>query len=111
MEELNDFWYQVHPKEYIQKLSVDQYKSESDLLKEESWNSVYLCEDSKKSAQYAAEGLVNLVKQVHNNKITSGVAIIRPPGHHADRRCTGGFCLMNNVAMAANALRIENPTK
>ena len=32
-------------------------------------------------------------------------AIARPPGHHATRATAMGFCLLNNVAVAANALR------
>jgi acetoin utilization deacetylase AcuC-like enzyme len=32
-------------------------------------------------------------------------ALCRPPGHHAGRGCYGGFCLLNNAAVAAAALR------
>lgn len=31
----------------------------------------------------------------------SGVAIVRPPGHHAETDEPCGFCLFNNVALAA----------
>ncbi len=31
-------------------------------------------------------------------------ALIRPPGHHAERRCFGGFCYFNNTAVAAHYL-------
>ncbi len=31
-------------------------------------------------------------------------ALIRPPGHHAERRSFGGFCYFNNAAVAANYL-------
>jgi len=34
-------------------------------------------------------------------KGTKGFAIIRPPGHHATRDAPMGFCLFNNVAIAA----------
>jgi len=33
--------------------------------------------------------------------VTSGVAIVRPPGHHAESDTACGFCLFNNVALAA----------
>ena len=31
----------------------------------------------------------------------SGWAVVRPPGHHADQTISAGFCIMNNVAIAA----------
>jgi acetoin utilization deacetylase AcuC-like enzyme/GNAT superfamily N-acetyltransferase len=31
-------------------------------------------------------------------------ALVRPPGHHAERRCFGGFCYFNNAAVAAHFL-------
>lgn len=34
-------------------------------------------------------------------------ALIRPPGHHAERRSFGGFCYMNNTAVAAQYLRAQ----
>ncbi|MDZ7664385.1 MAG: GNAT family N-acetyltransferase [Desulfotignum sp.] len=32
-------------------------------------------------------------------------ALVRPPGHHAERRAFGGFCYFNNAAIAARYLR------
>lgn len=32
-------------------------------------------------------------------------ALVRPPGHHAGRSCFGGYCFLNNAAIAAQALR------
>lgn len=37
-------------------------------------------------------------------KAKNGFAITRPPGHHAKRSSTSGFCLLNNVALAVNYL-------
>ncbi len=36
-----------------------------------------------------------------SNKINSGFALVRPPGHHATRTDSMGFCLFNNIAIAA----------
>lgn len=33
-----------------------------------------------------------------------GYALVRPPGHHAERRAFGGFCYLNSTAIAANHL-------
>jgi acetoin utilization deacetylase AcuC-like enzyme len=34
-----------------------------------------------------------------------GIALVRPPGHHAEPERAMGFCLYNNIAVAAAALR------
>ncbi len=34
-------------------------------------------------------------------------ALVRPPGHHAERRVFGGFCYLNSAAIAANMLSAE----
>ena len=31
----------------------------------------------------------------------SGIAVIRPPGHHAESNASEGFCFFNNTALAA----------
>ena len=35
------------------------------------------------------------------NEAEKGLAVIRPPGHHAEADEANGFCILNNVAMAA----------
>lgn len=39
--------------------------------------------------------------------LNSGIAIVRPPGHHAEPNEAMGFCLFNNVAVAASFLLNE----
>jgi acetoin utilization deacetylase AcuC-like enzyme/GNAT superfamily N-acetyltransferase len=36
-------------------------------------------------------------------------ALVRPPGHHAERRAFGGFCYFNNAAIAAHSLTQLGP--
>lgn len=56
---------------------------------------------SYKVALYAAGGVLNAVDTVMERKVDSAFALVRPPGHHATRTSAMGFCLFNNIAIAA----------
>lgn len=56
---------------------------------------------SFEAALYAAGSLLEMVDQVMGGKLDSGFALIRPPGHHAERDEAKGFCLFNNIGIAA----------
>jgi len=62
---------------------------------------------SWKLAKQAAGGAVSVVSAVWNGKARRGIALTRPPGHHAMRGQGMGFCLLNNIALAAEYL-IQN---
>lgn len=53
------------------------------------------------SAVYAAGGVVTALEAVVSGEVNSAFALVRPPGHHSTRDRAMGFCLFNNVAMAA----------
>jgi len=64
------------------------------------------CAKSYEAALWAAGGLLELIKAVMEGKLNNGFALVRPPGHHAERDRAMGFCLFNNVAIGAQyALR------
>ncbi|MCK4722991.1 MAG: histone deacetylase, partial [Dehalococcoidia bacterium] len=52
-------------------------------------------------ALHAAGGLINAVDAVMAGEVASAFALVRPPGHHATRSEALGFCLFNNIAVAA----------
>jgi acetoin utilization deacetylase AcuC-like enzyme len=60
---------------------------------------------SFETACLAAGGLLSLVDEVMSGRLRNGFAFVRPPGHHAERGRAMGFCLFNNVAVAAAHLR------
>jgi len=60
-----------------------------------------MCPRSYEVALYAAGGLLTGVESVVKGEIDSAFALVRPPGHHATRNRAMGFCIFNNVAIAA----------
>ena len=60
------------------------------------------------TACLAAGGVLALVDAVMAGEVRRGFACVRPPGHHAEPDRAMGFCLFNNVAIAAAHLRARH---
>lgn len=52
-------------------------------------------------AEHAAGGVLNAVDAVCRGEAENAFCAVRPPGHHATASRGMGFCLLNNVALAA----------
>lgn len=52
-------------------------------------------------ARLAAGGVAAAVDAVLDGEVDNAYALVRPPGHHASRETGWGFCVFNNVAVAA----------
>lgn len=65
------------------------------------YNSVFLCPQSYACACLAAGAACCAVSAVLSGQVQNALALVRPPGHHAAPGAAGGFCLFNNVAVAA----------
>lgn len=61
--------------------------------------------DSMTAARLAAGATVQAGAAAARGDAQVAWAVVRPPGHHARRERAAGFCLLNNVAVAALALR------
>jgi acetoin utilization deacetylase AcuC-like enzyme len=59
---------------------------------------------SYETALLAAGGAIKAVETIMEGKIRNGFALVRPPGHHAERNQAKGFCIFNNIAIAAEHL-------
>jgi acetoin utilization deacetylase AcuC-like enzyme len=65
----------------------------------------YLNEHSYRAAVRAAGGVLAAVDAVDAGPDKTALCLVRPPGHHATPDRGMGFCLFNNVAIAARHLR------
>jgi acetoin utilization deacetylase AcuC-like enzyme len=68
----------------------------------------FVAPQSLLAARLAAGAAIDLAAAVATGRVRSGLAAVRPPGHHAETDRAMGFCLFNNVAIAARALQAEH---
>lgn len=72
----------------------------------------YFCMDTStpvtnvvyRAARRAVDAALTGARLIAENKSTLSYVVVRPPGHHAEKRVFGGFCYFNNAAIAANYL-------
>ena len=62
-------------------------------------------------AQSALTGAALISETVKNNKKMGVFSLSRPPGHHAAKSSYGGYCFLNNAAIAAQYCRDQGITK
>ncbi|HEY5196109.1 MAG TPA: histone deacetylase [Solirubrobacteraceae bacterium] len=67
----------------------------------------FVGEASYRAALHAAGGACAMVRSLAARDAATAFALLRPAGHHAERSRAMGFCLFNNVAVAAQLARAE----
>jgi acetoin utilization deacetylase AcuC-like enzyme len=91
----NDELARVHAQQYLHQL--DQLAGRSGYLDEDTFYS----EASVAAARAAAGAALVITDALLDRRADFGLALVRPPGHHARPSGAMGFCLLNNVAVAA----------
>ncbi|KAF2878979.1 hypothetical protein ILUMI_27189 [Ignelater luminosus] len=86
----------VHKDDYVNKILEGKFK-----MLIENAGDMFFNENTLTAIMKAAGCLLAVVDSVMKNESRSGVALIRPPGHHADADKPSGFCYVNNIAVAA----------
>ncbi|MCB8967587.1 MAG: histone deacetylase [Chloroflexota bacterium] len=87
----------VHTAEYIDKVREVAHRGGGVL----DHGDTYVTPESYQLARLAAGGTIAAVDAMMAGAVQNGIVLVRPPGHHAEADRAGGFCLFNNVAIAA----------
>lgn len=85
-----------HDPRYVEQIAATEGRDSTFLDPDTS-----ACAHSWEAASKAVGGVLNLLDGVIEGRIRNGFALVRPPGHHAEHHRAMGFCLFNNVALAA----------
>ncbi|WFD33683.1 histone deacetylase [Malassezia cuniculi] len=92
-----------HDFETFVRMPTEQLRPFSAHLEVSS--SLYLNNNSMISARLSLGSVIELSDAVASRRIRNGFAVVRPPGHHAEPDRGMGFCMFNNVAVAARWLQ------
>jgi acetoin utilization deacetylase AcuC-like enzyme len=95
----------VHDDEYLRLIESTMgrsFKLDAD---------TYTSPESHEIALLAAGAAIEGVERVMNGSHRAAMALVRPPGHHAERDRAMGFCLYNNVAVAAAHARANGAAR
>lgn len=87
----------VHEPSYIERLRILSERGGGML-----GLNTYVTPATYRVAALAAGASVQAVEAVLNGMVTRAYALVRPPGHHAHPDHAEGFCLFNNIALAAS---------
>jgi acetoin utilization deacetylase AcuC-like enzyme len=85
----------VHSDEYVRQMA--ETAGAAMALDVDTYTSPETCE----IARLAAGACIDAVERVMGRARTRALVLVRPPGHHAERNRAMGFCIYNNVAVAA----------
>ncbi|KFY90404.1 hypothetical protein V498_05998 [Pseudogymnoascus sp. VKM F-4517 (FW-2822)] len=89
-------------------MTSDELRSMSKAL-DNGRKSLYVGNYTYEAALIAAGGAIETCKNVVAGTVKNAIAVIRPPGHHAESDEALGFCMFNNVPVAARVCQADFP--
>ncbi|XP_059151084.1 polyamine deacetylase HDAC10-like [Physella acuta] len=94
-----------HSRKHLEILkSTETMKRDELMAISQKYDFIYFHEKSFENATLSLGGVVDLVDNIVSGKLKNGMAIIRPPGHHAMFEEFCGYCYFSNVAIAAQLM-------
>ncbi|XP_010341643.1 polyamine deacetylase HDAC10 isoform X4 [Saimiri boliviensis] len=92
----------VHSPEYVSLVRETQVLGKEELqVLSGQFDAIYFHPSTFHCARLAVGAALQLVDAVLTGVVQNGLALVRPPGHHSQRAAANGFCVFNNVAIAA----------
>ncbi|XP_063064829.1 histone deacetylase 6 isoform X2 [Engraulis encrasicolus] len=102
----------VHTKEYIELMARTETMTEEELKSlADTYDSIYIHPNTFKCARLAAGAVLQLVDSIMMTKLQNGFSVARPPGHHAQACDMNGYCMFNNLAIAARYAQTHHGVK
>ncbi|EMC96258.1 hypothetical protein BAUCODRAFT_69749 [Baudoinia panamericana UAMH 10762] len=96
--------------DWIQTLSTRSPEELEDLVQhpgQRQLDSIYISPNTPFCAALSAGGAIEACRAVMLSKVKNAFAVIRPPGHHAEREDVKGFCFYDNVSIATRVCQRE----
>ncbi|NXU64785.1 HDA10 deacetylase, partial [Horornis vulcanius] len=98
----------IHSLEHLEVAKSTQTMNEEELKRvSENYDAFFFHPSTYRCARLAVGATLQLVDAVMSGKVRNGMALVRPPGHHSQRNAANGFCLFNNVAIAAEYAKLK----
>ncbi|XP_012289782.2 polyamine deacetylase HDAC10 isoform X2 [Aotus nancymaae] len=92
----------VHSPEYVSLVRETQVLGKEELQAlSGQFDAIYFHPSTFHCARLAVGAALQLLDAVLTGEVQNGLALVRPPGHHSQRAAASGFCVFNNVAIAA----------